>query len=45
MYFGHLSVSSLKVYIRYFKSMLKIKDDSNIKQFLEECKRELERRE
>lgn len=39
-----LSVSSLKAYIRHFTQLLEISDNENIKQFLDQCKKELDKR-
>ena len=44
MVFQHLSIQSLKAYKRYFESMLEIKDNDNLRKFLDECKKELEKR-
>lgn len=40
-----LSESSLKAYIRYFNELLKVNDNENIKNFLEQCKNELAKRQ
>ena len=39
-----LSDNSLKAYIRHFMQLLEIKDDDNVKNFLEQCKKELNKR-
>ena len=39
-----LSNSSLIAYIRYFKQILKVNNDNNIKRFLEQCETELSKR-
>ena len=39
-----LSNNSLIAYIRYFKHILKVNNDNNIKRFLEQCESELNRR-
>ena len=41
----HLSINSLKAYIRYFEHILLVNDNDNVKQFLEQCKNELKKRE
>ena len=39
-----LSDSSLKAYIRHFTQLLEIIDNENIKRFLDQCKKELDKR-
>lgn len=39
-----LSDTSLKAYIRHFTQLLEISDNENIKRFLEQCKKELDKR-
>lgn len=39
-----LSDSSLKAYIRHFTQLLQISEDKNIELFLEQCKKELDKR-
>lgn len=41
----HLSIDSLKAYIRYFKQILLVNDNDNIKEFLKQCETELSKRE
>ena len=40
-----LSDSSLKAYVRYFTQLLEVNDNENIKNFLEQCKNELVKRQ
>ena len=39
-----LSDNSLKAYIRYFEQILLVNNNDNVKQFLEQCKNELNKR-
>ena len=44
MDFHHLSNQSLVAYIRYFKSMLKVKESEVLKKFLDEVQKEYDKR-
>lgn len=39
-----LSDNSLKAYIRYFTQIYEVNNNDNIKRFLEQCKKELDKR-
>lgn len=44
MIFQHLSKQSLVAYIRHFEQLLAVNDNENLRKFLDECKKELDKR-
>lgn len=44
MILQHLSNQSLIAYLRHFEQLLSINENENIRKFLDECKKELDKR-